>query len=374
MGTTSTDPTFQEYLFPCDTCGSDLRFDPDQGQMLCDHCGNSEPLLEHRRGVEIRELDFAQAAANQLDAEEIEETRTSTCTNCAAEVSFDPSSHAMECPFCATPIVTDTGVHRHIKPKGLLPFVLEERVAHDAMNNWLGRLWFAPSGLQDYARKGRKMTGIYVPFWTYDAATRTHYHGQKGIVYYETRHVRDSEGNMRARQVAKTRWHSVKGSVSRQFDDILVLGSRSLPEKHTRALAPWDLSELTPYSPEYLAGFRAEGYTIDLENGYDDARQQMDRRIERDIRFDIGGDKQRIQGSQTDVRNLTFKHILLPIWVAAYKYRGKSYRFVVNGQTGAVEGERPYSTIKIALAVIALLLVIAAAAYGGYIYDDTVLR
>ncbi len=85
----------------------------------------------------------------------MEETRVLTCPNCGAQVEFDPGVHAAECPFCATPVVTDTGTHRHIKPRGVLPFALDERTARSAMTDWLGRLWFAPNGLQEYARKGR---------------------------------------------------------------------------------------------------------------------------------------------------------------------------------------------------------------------------
>ena len=85
----------------------------------------------------------------------------------------------------------------------------------------------------------------------------------------------------------------------------------------------------------------------------------MDRVIERDVRFDIGGDRQRIHDIDTSITDVTFKHVLLPVWLAAYKYRGKTYRFVVNGQSGRVQGERPYSAWKIATAV-ALGLIIAA--------------
>lgn len=85
--------------------------------------------------------------------------------------------------------------------------------------------------------------------------------------------------------------------------------------------------------------------------------------IERDVRFDIGGDRQRIHGIETQVANVTFKHILLPVWLAAYKYRGKTYRFVVNGRTGKVQGERPWSAIKIAIAVA---IVVAVAGVAGY--------
>ena len=89
----------------------------------------------------------------------------------------------------------------------------------------------------------------------------------------------------------------------------------------------------------------------------------MDRVIARDVRFDIGGDQQRIHDIATDISDVTFKHILLPVWLAAYRYRGKSYRFVVNGRSGRVQGERPWSAIKLAVAVVAGLLVAAGIGY-----------
>ena len=300
--------------------------------------------------------------ANRLPEAEIEETRVLNCSNCGAQVEFDPATHAAECPFCATPVVTDTGTSRHIKPRGVLPFALDENQARQAMTDWLGRLWFAPNGLQDYARKGRRMEGIYVPYWTFDADTKSAYEGERGTVYYETvTVVRD--GKRVQQRVPKIRWRRVRGRVARFFDDVLVLASRSLPKRYTDALQPWDLSALTPYQPEFLAGFRAEAYTVALEEGHAEARAQMARVIERDVRFDIGGDRQRIHDIRTDVSDVTFKHILLPVWLAAYKYRGKSYRFVVNGQTGRVQGERPWSAIKIAVAVVLGLLLAGAAGF-----------
>ncbi|TDT77098.1 hypothetical protein BDE40_0376 [Litoreibacter halocynthiae] len=351
-----------EHRFPCDTCGSDLRFDPDDNALKCDHCGNVEPMLEAVQS-NIRELDFQSAIRGTLQDSELEETRVSSCPNCGAQVEFDPDSHAAECPFCATPVVTDTGTHRHIKPRAVLPFEIAERDAQQAMVDWLGKRWFAPNGLQEYAKKGRKLSGIYVPFWTYDADTKTSYTGQRGKIYYETRTVM-RDGKRHQQRVAKTHWSAVGGRVARFFDDVLVLASTSLPKSYTDALAPWKLSQLAPYTPEYLAGFRAEGYTVDLETGFLEARAKMDAMITRDIRFDIGGDKQRITSANTTVKDVTFKHILLPVWMAAYKYRGKTYRFVVNGQTGTVKGERPYSSAKIAIAVIIGLLVALAVGYG----------
>lgn len=353
----------QEHRFPCDQCGADTRFDPEHGQLICDHCGHSEQIKPVRsKHNAIRELDFKDAINARLPEMEIEETRVLSCPNCAAQVELGGADHAAECPFCATPVVTGTGTHRHIKPKGVLPFAIDERSARKSMTDWLGRLWFAPNGLQEYARKGRKMQGIYVPFWTYDADTKSSYQGERGTIYYETQTVM-RDGKRETIQVQKIRWRAASGRVARFFDDVLVLASKSLPKRFTDNLEPWDLTALEPYSPEYLAGFRAEGYTVELADGFDEARDYMDRVIERDVRFDIGGDRQRIHHVETAIKDVTFKHILLPVWLAAYKYRGKTYRFVVNGSTGRVQGERPYSAWKITFAVLLGLIVAGAIGY-----------
>jgi predicted RNA-binding Zn-ribbon protein involved in translation (DUF1610 family) len=353
----------QNHRFPCASCGSDMRFAPGTDSLKCDHCGNTEAVAAPRG--RLRELDLRAITENSLPLSETEEIRVVRCDSCGAEVEFDTELHARQCPFCASPIVTDTGVARYIKPQAQLPFLLSEEDASAAMKRWLGRLWFAPSNLRKSARAKRGMNGIYVPYWTYDAETRTRYSGQRGTVYYETRRVPvvvNGRRRMTTQQVAKVRWAPVRGRVARDFDDVLVLGARSLPKKFTDALAPWDLSALSGYEPKYLAGFRSEGYSVPVEHGYVEARNIMNGVIAQDVRRDIGGDQQRIGQLETDVGALTFKHVLLPVWMAAYRYGGRTFRFVVNGRTGAVQGERPYSTIKIVLAILAALLIALAIA------------
>jgi hypothetical protein len=158
--------------------------------------------------------------------------------------------------------------------------------------------------------------------------------------------------------------------VWRNFDDVLVLASRSLPAHHTEALEPWDLKNLEPYKDEYLSGFRAESYRVGLEPGFDRAKEIMAGVIDGDVRRDIGGDEQRVHSIRTQYNDVTFKHILLPIWISAYRWKEKVYRFVVNGRTGEVQGERPWSVVKILLAVLAALALIGggialAAALSG---------
>ncbi|WP_284163262.1 primosomal protein N' (replication factor Y) - superfamily II helicase [Frigidibacter sp. SD6-1] len=356
--------------FPCPSCGADLRFQPGEGRLLCDHCGHTEALASPPAASgAIPETAFRRGIEAELPAAETEEKRLSHCPNCGADIAFDPGLHAMECPFCATPVVADPGTRRQIRPKGVAPFLVTQDEAHQAMSRWLGSLWFAPSGLVDYARKGRRLEGIYLPFWTFDARTRSDYTGRRGTVYYTERPVtvRDQAGRTRTemRREQQIRWMPVSGRVARDFDDVLVAASRSMPASHGAALAPWDLTRLEPYQPEYLAGFRSETYSVTLDEGMDEARAVMDRTIERDIRFDIGGDRQQITSVDTEVSGVTFKHVLLPAWTAAYRFRGRSFSFVVNAQTGKVSGDRPWSGVKIAAAVGLLALVIGAGLWIG---------
>jgi len=357
-------------VFPCSQCGSDLRFRPGSNSMVCDYCGATTTLPEGiERGGVFRELDFRAAIAAFEESADTRENRFVKCDSCGAEIELDEQVSATICPFCASPLVLGADRRRRIRPAALIPFRLDERSARKAMTDWLGQLWFAPSGLLEYARKGRALSGIYVPYWTYDANTRSRYSGLRGRIHYETRRIRVNVGGKmqtRTQQVQRIDWRPVSGRVRRFFDDVLVMASTSLPRRHTDAIEPWDLSALEPWQPQYLAGFRAEGYTVTLDEGYAQARARMQGVIESDIRRDIGGDAQQILSLETSVSDITFKHVLLPIWMAAYRYRGRTYRFVVNGQTGKVSGERPWSAIKIALAVIlgVAALGVAASLYG----------
>ncbi|MCE6952036.1 primosomal protein N' (replication factor Y) - superfamily II helicase [Cereibacter sphaeroides] len=354
--------------WPCDACGADLRFAPGQTQLVCDHCGHVQKIPEAApwETARLRELPLADALADRLPASDSEMRRTTPCPSCGALVEFEGATHATRCPFCATPVVVGTGETRLIKPQALIPFQLTEREAREAMVGWLGRLWFAPNGLQQYARKGRALSGIYVPYWTFDAATRSRYTGQRGDAYYTTRTVTVKvDGRPQQRTVTERhiRWTPVSGHVARDFDDVLVMASHSLPRSYTEGLAPWDLSALTPYRADWLAGFTAEGYTVGLAEAWEHGKEIMAQVIRGDVVRDIGGDEQQVHGVQTSYAQETFKHVLLPVWMAAYRYNGKSYRFVVNGQTGRVQGERPWSVWKIAFAVVVALILAGIAAY-----------
>ncbi|MCI4666068.1 MAG: primosomal protein N' (replication factor Y) - superfamily II helicase [Neomegalonema sp.] len=365
------EPTAPIEDYPCPQCGAALRFDPQAQALGCGHCGYSR-AIDPDADARLIEQDYAQAVRRTALAAETEEVRALSCESCGASTTLDPLAHATQCPFCAAPLVDVAGARRQIAAQGVLPFGVAEREARAAMKKWIGNLWFAPNDLVSGARAGGPLTGVYLPFWTFDADTRSSYRGARGDAYYVDRWVteqKDGRSVRRKRRERRIRWTSVSGHVARFFDDVLILASKGLPNRLARRLEGgaygeriWDLQAMEPYQPDYLAGFRAELYAIDLEAGYASAKAVMDLEIRQDVRRDIGGDAQRISSVHTERRDVSFKHVLLPVWIAAYRYRGKPYRFVVNGRTGEVIGERPYSWWKIALAAV-----LAAAAIGGII-------
>lgn len=346
--------------YPCRSCGAILGYQPGQHVLTCGFCGTVTEIPHAAPAAAeaaVQEQDFAAALAQGAGAAAQEETQVAGCEACGAQVEFDPGQHAAVCPFCATPIVADPSPDRHIRPQALLPFALSEVEARDRLRRWLGGLWFAPNGLKDYARTGGRLSGVYTPWWTFDARTETVYAGRRGDAFTQT--VRGAKGAMR--QVTQIRWRPARGRVARAFDDVLARASTSLSRQEAEGLGPFDLSVLQPYARDYLAGFRAEAYTVALREGYADARAQMDDAIRADVRRAIGGDRQQIERIDVKVDGVTFKHVLLPVWIGAYRYRGRSYRVLVNGRSGMVTGSRPYSVWKIALAA-ALGAAVAAAA------------
>ncbi|MFT7620329.1 MAG: hypothetical protein ACI97A_003986, partial [Planctomycetota bacterium] len=165
------------------------------------------------------------------------------------------------------------------------------------------------------------------------------------------------------RQVRKTRWSSASGRVRVPFDDVLVPGSKAMPRKYLDELEPWDLEALAPFEESYLSGFKAETYQIDLVTGFDRAREIMEVKIRQVVCVDIGGDHQRISSLTTRHDDLTFKHILLPAWISAFRFKDKTYRMVVNARTGEVQGERPYSAVKIFFFVLMIISIIGVIVY-----------
>jgi hypothetical protein len=236
-----------------------------------------------------------------------------------------------------------------------LPFLLPRERAAENLRQWVRTRWFAPN---DFKRDGAngKFNGCYLPYFTFDSATFTRYEGQRGDHYWVTvQHGKET------RQERRTRWSYASGDFDRFFDDVLSVAVKDEYNALLQALEPWPLGKCVSYTPEVLAGLFARTYDIPLETSFQDAKKRIDVELHADICRRIGGDEQRISSQKTAYNAVTFKHILLPVWLLAYRYKDKPYRVTVNAATGEVNGERPYSWVKITLftlmcAAIALTL------------------
>jgi ribosomal protein S27E len=348
--------------FPCPGCGSTLEFDPQVGQLKCPYCGREEVIPQSAEQVEERSYEaylnnsHTQLAALSNTALEAE------CPGCKAQITFEPPNVAGQCPFCNTSIVAQSrSASPVVVPEAVLPFTVSQKTARSGIQKWLSSRWFAPNGLKKLAQQ-EGIQGVYLPFWTYDCNTVSHYTGERGTHYYvtETYTETNSEGKTetKTRQVQRTRWRSHSGRVDHFFDDILIPGSQSVNTQRLEALEPWDLSKLMPYDASYLSGFKAQRYQVNLKQGFELAKGKMEEPIRCDIRRDIGGDEQRIHSVSTSYNAITFKHLLLPVWISAYRFNNKQYQVMVNAQTGEVLGDRPYSVWKISATVLAVLATI----------------
>ena len=348
--------------FACISCGGDLKYQPGTSSLVCKHCSTTNEIPQIEESFE--ELDFHQFLAKKSKSAETIKDNFVKCHNCGATSSLAPHVTSSNCPYCSTALVIEE-LHEEeiIKPKAILPFHLKLDEAKGAFKKWVKKLWFAPGDLQKASLNFDHFKGIYIPYWTYDSSTYTRYTGQRGIHYYVTQTYTTQENGKtvtKTRQVQKTRWYPSEGAVSKFFDDVLVTATQSLSKKYIYKLEPWDLENLVSFEKSYLSGFITEKYQIDLENGFDVAKDKMDSRIRALIRKDIGGDVQRIISMKTNYDDITSKHLLLPVYVSAYHYKNKLYQFLVNGRTGEVQGERPYSWIKIGFAVLLGIALIAA--------------
>jgi predicted RNA-binding Zn-ribbon protein involved in translation (DUF1610 family) len=354
-------PASTERQFPCTACGANLVFAPGTRSLECPYCGtrNEVPPDDATAVREaVRELDYA-AHADRIPAEDAAEALTVRCVTCGAEQAFPPNVVARRCAFCGAALVAQAQSRRVIKPTAVLPFHVTRGQADGLFQQWIAGLWFAPNALRRQARR-EGVHGVYVPAWTYDADTFTRYTGERGEDYWVTETyttVVNGRAVRQTRQVRRTRWYSARGAVDLSFDDVLVLATRTLPE-YADELEPWDLKNLAPYRDAYLAGFVAESYQVALPEGFEEAKQIMAGRIAGAVRRDIGGDHQRIHSLDTRYDHVMFKLVLLPVWISAYRYGGRTYRFLVNARTGEIQGERPYSWVKITLAVLLGIILI----------------
>ena len=353
---------------PCPECGANLEWSARTHNLQCPYCGTQVPwheATEPALGQTIIEHDLAEALRQpkagrgwgQPAQQQVYEVQ---CQNCRAISVFDQKRTAQRCDFCGSPaIVAHEGGGDAITPESLLPFKISDGQVRDRIRQWYSSRWFAPNRFQSAALTDT-LHGIYLPYWTFDAHASAQWQAEAGYHYYTSESYRDSNGNLQTRQVQHTRWEAASGQLQHFFDDALVPGTVGVHSKLLREVEPFPTTtDLKPYAPEFVRGWTVERYQIDLAQAAKTNQADMDAILrERCIR-QIPGDTWRNLRVQRQYRGRTFKHVLVPVWLVGYTYGRTTYQIVANGYTGQIAGERPYSWIKITLAVMLGLVVLA---------------
>lgn len=358
----------------CPNCGGNIVFDPEAQQFRCASCGSTQNVTPGKDRIE--EYDFSEYRARE-GRRMLENGETAMrCDGCGEEFFLPAQETATVCPMCGAPLLRQESEHNGIPVEGVIPFAIDRYEAQKLFGKWIGKRWFAPSSLKRTFAEG-KLVGMYVPFWTYDVDAVTNYSGRGGRTHTRTRNGKTE---------TYTQWYPVSGVVRGRYDDIQVCASRTASGNLIQQVLPYNtIGNTRPYHPQYLAGYQAECYTVDGIEAFHIAETFVDRdqrgRAESDIRSH-GYSQAQVTGMNTRYETVRYKHVLLPLWKAKYGYGGKTYHYMINGETGKVSAQYPKSPWKILLVVLLALAVFfgglallegtgGSSGGGSYYYSDT---
>lgn len=284
------------------------------------------------------------------------------CEHCGAEIRCDPGSRTTTCPFCAAPYVVefDPAATGRQDPEFVIGFAVTPDRAEQIYRQWLaaGGL-FRPSNLIQQVQ-AESLRGVYLPFWSFSMKADSRWWAEVGEYWYRTETYTETDAQGRTvtktRQVRETEWWPLEGGHHAFYSFYLVSGSKGLPQQVSQWIEPFELLALKRYSPRFLAGWMSEEYSVAREAARALSEAEFQRREHASVAAFLPGDTYRAVRVETHFSNVNSDLILLPIYLRSYRYRGKLYRTLINGQTGKVNGEKPVSLVKIALFVVAIVM------------------
>jgi LSD1 subclass zinc finger protein len=355
--------------FTCSSCGANMIFNPGNQRLQCTYCETIEKI-ESKGTIDETRYDLYLEKGIQNLQPMAQNAMQVSCESCGATVNFTPPETTDECDFCAAKIVAlPKSADLLISPNGILPLGVTASEAKEYFQEWIRSRWFVPNKLKKLAKESEKHS-IYIPYWMYDGFANSDYTGQRGVTHYTTETYYEN-GERKTRQTSHTEWTSVSGSVFNQFENVSIAATKSVPRKYLDKLEPWTLSSVKSYDPAYLSGHKAQTYQVPLEESYELFKDAANKLIYSEIRSDIGGDQQRIDNVSSRFSDITFKHLLLPVYALAYLYKSGVYQVFINGRTGEVQGERPYSFVKIIGLIFLILFVIVYGLHLLHVFGIT---
>lgn len=352
-------------FYTCTSCGAAMEFDPAQQKVVCPHCGSVKSVDFVGRSVEEQPLT--------IDAVEGMSRPKATmsqfcCSSCGAKLDKPPGETAAMCPYCGSTMVKSLDIHDSAAPDGVIPFGFDKKSAVEKLRKWASKRWFAPNALKD-AYYTDNLTGVYLPFYTFDAVGTSVYTAQGGRNHTVTR-VRNGKREVHT----EIHWYPTSGRVSAKIDDLLInAGTGGLDTNLLGNVMQFNTAAAAPYSPDFMAGFAAQVYSLPLQDAVGQSARMMQnmmlRKCEQDVlsRFH----HVRAMSANTNLSNRTYKYLLAPVYSSSYRYKNQTYQVLINGQTGEIAGRYPKSGLKIAAAVLAAAIALVGLLWIGDILDES---
>lgn len=344
--------TEEETNKKCPNCAATVVYDPETRGMLCEFCGYKKQLPLADGDSSVSEMDFEAAEAGDSFNWGVEK-KSVVCSNCSGESIYDALETAAVCPFCGSTSVMPSASDKSMAPGGVCPFEIPVNKAGGLFSTWLNKKLFTPTAAKKQA-KPDAFTGIYLPYWTFDTMTSSTFRARAGY---------DRTVMVGKTATIQTDWKPVSGMYQEFYDDFTVVASTRNADSGVRRAEPFDFKKLVPYRPELVAGFVAERYSIGLKDAWKSAQEAIRTRLHSSIDSHI---RTKWHASRADsihfstvFQNIKYKYILIPVWISSFTYKGKVFQFVVNGQTGKVGGKAPVSALRVAIAILIALAVIA---------------
>jgi len=340
--------------YACPNCGANIAYDVSAGGIACEYCGYVAQVKAVNVGKTADEFEFTLETISQSTRGWGTKRQVLNCESCGGQLSIPEGSLSTTCPFCASNKVNvTTSLEESLRPRFLIPFKVKPEQTLKLAKVWLGQGWFHPNALSASTLL-RQFKGIYLPFWTFDTQVKAQWRAQVG--YEKTvRHYNASTKKWETRTKIVWRWQD--GHVQISIDDFLVPGSaqRHISHHILHQLYPFHMRGLVEYEPGYLAGWQAQAYETTLTEAWESGKAAIRERAKEACHQDIPTRHVRNFSMSADFQDESWRYILLPVYLTAYKYEGETFQMMVNGQTGAVAGQKPVAWWKIWLAIAAIL-------------------
>lgn len=273
-----------------------------------------------------------------LDSQQKMEGGSETvCANCGAPLEIGDYTSASKCGHCGHYIVFDGRVQGAYMPNLILPFKIGKEKVKEILKKEFKKRAFTPASFLSEATLDM-MEGSYVPFWLYDYLANCVFDGE-GTKVRTWR-----SGN---KEYTETSYYHVVRDMDIDFDKVPVDASVAMDDGTMDLMEPYGYPALENFQEKYLSGFYAEFFNDSAGNLEPRAKEKVQKSSEAILREETGGySTLRPHYKNINLNRLGYFFALLPVWVYTYNYRGQTYSFYVNGQSGKVVGKTPLSIQK----------------------------